>query len=86
MILSKQMQNAAAILFFLVLPFVSFAQNQKLQGIVKDQQGNPLQGVSVGIKGESNNIGAITAADGSFSLLLANANSKLTFSSVGFTQ
>ena len=86
MILSKQMQNAAAILFFLVLPFVSFAQNQKLQGIVKDQQGNPLQGVSVSVKGESNSIGAITAADGSFSLLLANANSKLTFSIVGYTQ
>ncbi len=84
MIPQKQLHCAASIFFFLVLPFLSLAQSFKVKGIVKDQLGNPLQGVSVGIKGDSKSIGTTTTVDGVFSLLLPDANSSIEFSIVGY--
>ncbi|WP_442590213.1 SusC/RagA family TonB-linked outer membrane protein [Pedobacter sp. AW31-3R] len=60
---------------------VAFAQNINIKGEVKDQQGLPLPGVSVKVKGSTQ--GVITNGDGSY-VLSAPANATLTFSFIGF--
>ncbi len=62
---------------------VSQAQQVKVQGTVSDNQGKPLSGVSVTLKGQKS--GIVSAANGTYSISLANANGTLVFSSVGFT-
>ena len=53
-------------------------------GQVLDNNGAPLAGVSVLVKGTT--IGTTTDADGNFTISVPNANSVLVFSSVGFTE
>ena len=60
---------------------ISMAQELNIKGAVKDHQGLPLPGVSVKVKGTSK--GAMTSADGSYSLS-APANATLTFSFIGY--
>lgn len=60
---------------------MSMAQEISIKGEVKDQQGLPLPGVSVKVKGS--NKGAITAGNGAFALS-APANGILTFSFIGY--
>ncbi|HUQ66257.1 MAG TPA: SusC/RagA family TonB-linked outer membrane protein, partial [Flavitalea sp.] len=55
----------------------------EIRGRVVDQEGKPLQGVSVVVKGTQN--GTTTDNDGRFSLNVPNANAVLEISSVGFT-
>ena len=55
--------------------------DHEVNGIVTDQNGNPLQGVSVQVKGT--NKGVITNASGKFSLTVPE-NAVLTVSSVGY--
>ncbi|RAJ08467.1 TonB-linked SusC/RagA family outer membrane protein [Chitinophaga skermanii] len=54
---------------------------QTIQGFVKDEKGQPLQGITVSVKGKPR--GAITAADGSFSID-AEIGAVLVFTGVGF--
>lgn len=58
----------------------SVLQTKKVTGIVKDEAGNPLIGVSVIVKGTSN--GAITDLDGNFSVSVSDKD-VLVFSYVG---
>lgn len=69
-----------AVLFFC---FVSYVMGQEvtITGQVKDQQGLPLPGVSVRVKGT--NLGASTESNGAFKLK-AQADAILTFSFIGF--
>ena len=60
---------------------VAIAQNVTIKGEVKDQQGLPLPGVSVKVKGT--NQGAVTNENGVYTLS-APANATLTFSYIGF--
>ena len=53
-------------------------------GQVLDENGAPLAGVSVMVKGTT--VGTTTDADGNFTISVPNANSILVFSSVGFTE
>lgn len=53
-----------------------------VRGTVKDQNGEPLIGVSVVVKGTT--IGAITDVDGGFSVRTPDGNQTLVFSLVGF--
>lgn len=53
-----------------------------ITGKVSDQNGNPMPGVSVKLKGTS--LGAITANDGSYALNVPDGKGTLTFSYVGF--
>jgi len=55
-----------------------------VKGKVTDESGNPLPGVSVGLKGQSR--GTATDEDGNYSLTLENGNGTLVFSFVGFAQ
>lgn len=55
----------------------------QITGKVTDVKGEPVQGVSVKVKGSPG--GTATSADGSFTLTLPNANSTLIFSNIGYT-
>ena len=81
---SKLIQSVFALFLFIALPFVSFAQTHALKGVVKDMQGNPIQGASVSLKDKGQNLGTTTLADGSFALQLPNANTSIEISIVGY--
>ena len=71
-------------LFSLILPFSVFAQNTVIKGKVIDQEGSPLQSVSVNVKGSTS--GTTTNVEGTFSLSInRKGRIVLIFSSVGFT-
>lgn len=73
-------------LFLLLLLFpcsLLQAQSRQVSGVVSDAKGNPLQGVSVSVKGSTT--GVSTDAKGSFKLAAPNAQSVLVFSFVGYT-
>ncbi|HVK97013.1 MAG TPA: SusC/RagA family TonB-linked outer membrane protein, partial [Flavisolibacter sp.] len=59
----------------------TFAQNRAITGRVTDQEGSPVAGVTVTVKGSTT--ATVTDANGTYSIL-APANSTLVFSSVGF--
>ncbi|WP_269428688.1 SusC/RagA family TonB-linked outer membrane protein [Pedobacter punctiformis] len=60
---------------------LSMAQNVTIKGLVKDQKGLPLPGVSVKVKGT--NQGASTQDNGSYTISAPN-NATLEFSFIGF--
>ncbi len=58
------------------------AQQKTVSGVVKNENGQPLQGVSVILKGTS--IGTTTSNDGKYSLQLSNNNGTLVFTYIGY--
>ncbi|MDB5205098.1 MAG: TonB-dependent receptor plug [Flavisolibacter sp.] len=69
----------------LLFSFLSFAQNTfKVSGKIRDNAGQPLEGVTIQEKGTSNR--TLSKNDGSFSLSVASGNAVLVISSVGFNQ
>ncbi|MES2003784.1 MAG: SusC/RagA family TonB-linked outer membrane protein [Bacteroidota bacterium] len=73
-------------LFFtlLVLSFhFSFAQTRTVNGVIKDENGDPLHGVSVVAKGASR--GVVSLPDGKFSISVLPNTQLLILSFVGFT-
>jgi hypothetical protein len=62
--------------------FISEYADQTVTGIIKDEKGEGLPGVSILIKGSQ--AGAITDASGSFSISVPNGSSVLVVSYVGF--
>jgi TonB-linked SusC/RagA family outer membrane protein len=56
---------------------------QKIQGVVTDEKGAPLPGVTIKLKGTTT--GTITDTDGKFTLEVSDANSTLIVSFIGFT-
>jgi iron complex outermembrane receptor protein len=63
---------------FEVLPVL----RQEIQGTVRDENGEPMIGVSILEKGTGN--GTVTDLDGSYSLVVKDASSVLVFSYVGY--
>jgi len=62
------------------------AQDRQVSGIVRDEKGEPLPGVTVSLKG-NNTIGTVTDLDGSFKLSLPDnlaRGANLVFSFVGY--
>ncbi|MDQ6608558.1 MAG: TonB-dependent receptor plug domain-containing protein, partial [Bacteroidota bacterium] len=79
------LQYVVVTTLFLLFSFLSFAQNSfKVNGKIKDNAGQPLEGVTVQEKGTANR--TLSKSDGSFSLSVASGNAILVLSSVGFTQ
>jgi TonB-linked SusC/RagA family outer membrane protein len=70
------------LLFYLLLIAKIAAQDITISGLVKGEDGNPLPGVSIVVKGTTN--GTSTNLDGKYTIL-APSNSTLTFSFIGFT-
>ena len=76
-------KRVSAFVFAIFMSIFSFAQSKTVTGKVVHQQTNePLQGVTVNVKGT--NRSTSTGADGSFSISVPNNQAVLVFSSVGF--
>ncbi|MBL4676070.1 MAG: TonB-dependent receptor [Mucilaginibacter sp.] len=60
-----------------------YFQQFKVSGVVTDDTGAPLPGVSIRVKGE--NTGAVTDVNGKYSLAVSSESAVLTFSFIGFT-
>ena len=70
---------------FLIFPFFIVAQSKNINGTVNDENGTPLPGATVQLKG-SDTVGAITDFDGNFSISIPSDSSNvLVFSYIGYT-
>ena len=78
----KKLKPAFVSLFLLLYFSSVYAQTQTVTGTVKDEKGQPLNGVSVSIKGTNN--GTTTDASGKFTINVPGRESILTFSSIGY--
>ncbi len=65
-----------------LLPSVTFAQNIRVEGQVKDEKGEPMIGVSVVIEGSGT--GVVTDLDGNFVLPSVSQKATLEFSYIGY--
>lgn len=71
------------IIIALLIPSIAFAQNHQVTGTVIDQQGEPIIGASVFIKGST--IGTNTDIYGKYMISLPQGTTTLSFSFVGMT-
>lgn len=71
------------LIFLLFAGLHSFAQDKVIRGLVIDEQGDPLVGVTVLHKGTSN--GTITSLNGTYALGDLKSGDTLRFSYIGFT-
>jgi TonB-linked SusC/RagA family outer membrane protein len=79
------MRNAfktAALVWVLMLPFLSFAQTVITGRVTESGNNNPLQGATVTVKGTTNS--TQTDADGRFSISVTGSGVKLVISFVGY--
>ena len=68
----------------LIFPFFIHSQSKNISGTVSDENGTPLPGATVQLKG-SDSVGAITDFDGNFSLSIASDSSNiLVISYIGY--
>ncbi|SEN11058.1 TonB-linked outer membrane protein, SusC/RagA family [Mucilaginibacter gossypiicola] len=77
------MQYCITVLLILAMCTSAFAQGSKITGVVNDEKGLPLPGVSVKLKGTPN--GTTTNLNGQFSIN-AEPSQTLVFSFLGYTQ
>src|SRR5690242_8469945 len=76
-------RRALSFVFAIFLSIFSFAQSKTVTGKVVQRQNNePLQGVTINVKGTDRS--TTTGADGSFSISVPNEKAVLVFSYVGF--
>ena len=86
--MSKQTAICRSVFMFTLLVFLSltsFSQTSfKVSGKVFDENGKPVEGATVQVKGTT--IATSTIADGSYSLMAPSGTATLVITSVGFTQ
>ena len=71
------------ILLLLIFAGQAYAQDRTITGtLTASEDGNPLPGVSVKVKGSS--VGTSTGADGKFSLRVPSGSNTLTFTYIGY--
>lgn len=71
------------LLFLLLLsPFLLFAQQRSIEGVVNDDENTPLPGVNVLVKGTTT--GTITDVDGNYKISVSENAEILVFSYVGY--
>ena len=75
------LKAATIVLPMLFFSILSFAQSLTVNGIVKDESGSLMPGVTVVVQGTTN--GTITDVNGLYSLKVENSRSSLVFSFVG---
>jgi len=79
----KSLLLVLALLMGLTMSFQSIAQERTVQGkVTSDEDGSPLPGVNVVIKGTT--VGTITNADGDYRLAVTGDDAILVFSFVGY--
>ena len=71
----------ALFLIFWMATVAAFAQSA-VKGVVKDEKGETMTGVSVTVKGAKG--GTITGLDGSFTLNIGSKSAVLVFSFIGY--
>ena len=76
------MKQKLLLALLMLIAFTSIAQQRTVSGVVKDDKGVPLSGVSVSIKGTTT--GTITSADGTFSLNVPANSNTLVISNIGY--
>ena len=81
---NKKIIKVMAVMTSTLLLFIQslFAQNIGVSGTVKAENGEPVVGVSILVKGTSN--GVVSDLNGSFTLRNVPANGTLVFSCIGF--
>ena len=78
------MKITQILLIFLLFPLFVLSQSKTVTGLVNDENGSPLPGATVQLKG-SETIGAITDFDGNFSILIpSDAQQVLVVSYIGY--
>lgn len=84
MLLFKKFHFIISLLFLIYYSIPCAAQNRLISGIVTDVEGNPLENVSVIVKGTS--IGTVTANNGNYQLTVSGiSGNTLVFSSIGYS-
>ena len=58
------------------------SENKTITGQVRDQNGEPMPGVNINVKGSTQ--GVVTNAEGKYSIVLSDPNTILTYSFIGF--
>ena len=84
-LLSRMLKSMPVCLWALAFFYVTAASAQesiKVSGKVTDNNGAPLVGVTVTVKGTKNSV--VSGADGAFSISVPGASSVLVFSYVGY--
>ncbi|MBC8034462.1 MAG: TonB-dependent receptor plug domain-containing protein, partial [Chitinophagaceae bacterium] len=79
----RKLLYAIALPLFLLLSFMSSAQDKLVNGRVSDSSGRGVPGISVSVKGQTLR-GTTTSDNGGFSLSVPSSATTLVFSSVGF--
>jgi TonB-linked SusC/RagA family outer membrane protein len=81
---NKKLIKVMAVMTGTLLLFIQslFAQNIGVTGTVKAENGEPIVGVSILVKGTSN--GVVSDLDGKFTLRNVSSNATLVFSCIGF--
>lgn len=82
--LLKQLRGVGLCFVFLLLSMYGFAQKLPVNGKIAGADGQPLNGVTIEVKGSNQR--TLSNADGTFHIEVPSANSVLVFSYVGFTQ
>lgn len=78
---SRLLQVAFIMLPILLLSLWSYGQSRNVRGVVTEEGGNPIPGVSIVVKGTTN--GIISDTNGNYSLSNVPENATLQFSFVG---
>jgi TonB-dependent starch-binding outer membrane protein SusC len=77
------MIKRGALLFLLLLANLSLMAQTTITGVVKDQDGKPMAGVTVVVKGTT--VGILSDSNGKYALVAPKGSTTLLFSFVGFT-
>ncbi|ULQ55383.1 TonB-dependent receptor [Flavihumibacter rivuli] len=84
--MTKQLRKLVKLLSLAALiiccPLILWAQTTVLKGVIKDQDGKPVSGASIVVKGLQT--GVSTAEDGSFTITLPSPDATIEVSSVGY--
>ena len=78
----KMNQRNILLVFMLLFSSIIYSQSILVSGIVVDEGGNPLPGVTVLIEGT--NRGASTTFEGTYAIKADNENQNIQFSYIGF--
>ncbi|MBV9960745.1 MAG: SusC/RagA family TonB-linked outer membrane protein, partial [Parafilimonas sp.] len=78
----KKMNRLLLVAFVSMWSVLAYSQAGSVTGTVTDSAGNPLQAVTIKVKGTK--ISALSTAKGSFTISLPSANATLELSSVGY--
>jgi TonB-linked SusC/RagA family outer membrane protein len=82
--MNKRLYASILLVFSLLVALTqpTMAQNRMVSGVVSDDKGQALQGVSVSIAGSSTN--TVSDADGKFIIAVTKATDQILFSYIGF--